>query len=149
MSRKVYHDIIEPIILKLLGSDPKYGSEFRPHHGHTVGINDPNLEEYMLKELINRYGVAGRVDVDLYGRVREDSFCDPLDIILREMDINELERVIEELLHTYIKINLAIRAGKIKKPLSLYASKQTSEERWVEEHAMYLKKRKKVPVGVV
>ena len=98
MSRKVIHDIIIPIVQRLLSMNKLYGEAFSEGI-HDVSIDDKNLEEFLEAQLIREFQVAGEVG----GR------CAQLEFLIKEYmqrDPLGLEQLIERLLNLYIKLRL-------------------------------------------
>ena len=98
MSRKVIHDIVIPIVQRLLSMNKLYGEAFS-EHSHEVSIEDQRLEEFLEAQLIREFQVAGEVG----GR------CAQLEFLIKEYmqrDPVGFEQLIERLLNLYIKLRL-------------------------------------------
>lgn len=100
MSRMVIHDIVIPIVERIMQQHRLYGRLHRPI------IHDPNLEEFLEEEMRRRFGVIGAND------------CQHLKEQLEEAKKNDpyaFKYLVERLLKKYVKLSTEIRRAERSK----------------------------------
>jgi len=114
MSRTVIHDIVLPIVSRIM-ADEGYFSSYRP-----VDIRDENLEEFLEEEMRRYFGVIGA------------NGCQHLKEQLEEAKKNDpyaFEYLLRELLKKYVKLRIKVRKVKVKENLLLGPPDRFSEQR--------------------
>jgi hypothetical protein len=99
MSRSVIHDIVVPIVSRIMTEEGYFGS-YRP-----VDIRDENLEEFLEEEMRRHFGVIGA------------NGCQHLKEQLEEAKKNDpyaFEFLLRQLLKKYLKLQVKLRKGKLK-----------------------------------
>jgi len=100
MSRTVIQDIVLPIVSSILAEEGIFSS-YRP-----VDIRDENLEQFLEEQMRKYFGVIGA------------DGCQHLKEQLEEAKKNDpyaFEYVLRQLLQKYMRLQLKLRKGKIKK----------------------------------
>ena len=113
MSRIVIHDIVMPIVQRILQQTYSF-----PGYRHTP-IRDLHLEEFLEEELRRHFGVIGAND------------CQHLREQLSEAQRNDpynFELLIKRLLNRYVQLQTKLRLAK-KLPKPKHGEKKTCEEK--------------------
>lgn len=97
MSREVIHDVIIPIISKIMRED----GFFTPYR--TIDLNDEHLEQFLEEEMRRRFGVIGANGCQHLKEQLEEA---------KKNDPYELEYLLRQLLRKYVKLQVKIRQGK-------------------------------------
>ena len=114
MSRIVIHDIVVPIVSRIMTEEGYFGS-YRP-----VDIRDENLEEFLEEEMRRYFGVIGA------------NGCQHLKEQLEEAKRNDpyaFEYVLRQLLRKYLKLQIKLRKGKVKEKALQGPPDRFSEQR--------------------
>jgi hypothetical protein len=117
MSRTVIHDIVLPIVSKIMVEEGYLGS-YRP-----VEIRDENLEEFLEEEMRKYFGVIGA------------NGCQHLKEQLEEAKKNDpyaFEYLLKQLLKKYIKLSVKLR--KVKRRENEF---QAPPDRFSEQRRQY------------
>jgi hypothetical protein len=99
MSRTVIHDVVVPIVSRIMAEEGYFGS-YRP-----VDIRDENLEEFLEEEMRRYFGVIGA------------NGCQHLKEQLEEAKKNDpyaFEFLLRQLLKKYLKLQVKLRKVKLK-----------------------------------
>jgi hypothetical protein len=119
VSHKVWHSILEPIVIRILKNDPNARVLFEDEiYGHGIEIRDRELEKFVLLELQKEFGVAGQVITDIDGNLQENAFCTALEITLKELleepkGREELTEILRRIISLFIKLGSVEKLSKI------------------------------------
>jgi len=114
MSRIVIHDILGPIVSRIISEEGYFG----PYR--SLDIRDANLEEYLEEAMRRRFGVIGAND------------CQHLREQLEEAKRNDpyaLKFLVKDLLEKYVKLAARIRVNQAHKRLETGPPDRFSELR--------------------
>jgi hypothetical protein len=114
VSRQVIHDVVIPIVSKVMVED-RYIS---PHE--MPNITDPGLEEFLEEELRRLFGVIGANGCQHLKEQLEQA---------RKNDPFEFDQIIRQLLRKYVKLQIKMRHAKEMKELENGPPDRFSQQR--------------------